>query len=117
MPYLKLEGNGPIDERATVVEVSVANFIFIFEISYLNYPGIYVHVASNSQLGGLWGYDALQMTSEVVSDLKIELSDLNYPCSHAYQVFDKSSGQSENPPLPLHLRLTFYHPLTSVARS
>ena len=49
----KLEGNGPIDERATVVEVSVANFNFIFEISNLNYPGIYVHVASNSLLGGI----------------------------------------------------------------
>ena len=49
----KLEGNGPIDERATVVEVSVANFNFIFEISNLNYPGNYVHVASNSHLGGL----------------------------------------------------------------
>ena len=32
----KLEGNGPIDERATVAEVSVANFNFIFEISNLN---------------------------------------------------------------------------------
>ena len=49
----KLEGNGPIDERATVVEVSVANFNLVFEISNLNYPGIYVHVASNSHLGGL----------------------------------------------------------------
>ena len=52
---------------------------FIFEISNLNYPGIYVHVASNSHLGGLWG----QMTSEVTSDLKIELSDLDYLGSHA----------------------------------
>ena len=33
---IKLEGNGPIDERATVAEVSVANFKFIFEISNLN---------------------------------------------------------------------------------
>ena len=51
----QLEGNGPKDERATVVEASVANFNFIFEISNLKYPGIYVHVASNSLLGGLWG--------------------------------------------------------------
>ena len=50
---LKLEGNGPIDERATVVEVSVANLNFIFEINNLNYPGINAHVASNSLLGGL----------------------------------------------------------------
>ena len=49
----ELEDNGPIDERATVVEVSVANLNFISEISNLNYPGIYVHVASNSHLGGL----------------------------------------------------------------
>ena len=44
---LKLEGNGPIDERATVVEVSEPNLKLIFEISNLNYPGIYVHVADN----------------------------------------------------------------------
>ena len=38
----KLEGYGPKDERATVVvEASVANFNFIFEISNLNYLGIY----------------------------------------------------------------------------
>ena len=34
--YFELEGNGPIDECATVAEVSVANFKFIFEISNLN---------------------------------------------------------------------------------
>ena len=49
----KREGNGHIDERATVGEASVANHNFIFEISNLNYPGIYVHVASNSLLGGI----------------------------------------------------------------
>ena len=49
---IELEGNGSIDERATVVEVLVANWNFIFEISNLNYPGIYVHVAYNL-LGGL----------------------------------------------------------------
>ena len=49
----KLGGNGPTDEPATVTEVSVANFNFTFEISNLNYPGIHVHVASNSHLGGL----------------------------------------------------------------
>ena len=50
---LELEGNGPTDERATVLEASVANFNFIFEISNLDYPGIDVHVASNRYLGGL----------------------------------------------------------------
>ena len=51
LQYIQLEGNGPIDERVTVAEVSVANFNFIFEISNLNY--LNVHVASNSYLGGL----------------------------------------------------------------
>ena len=68
LQYIQLEGNGPIDERATVAEVSVANFNFIFGISYFNYPG----------------HDGLQMTSKVIFDLKIELSALNYLCSHAF---------------------------------
>ena len=80
---MKLEGNGPIDERATVAEVSIANLDFIFEISSLNYPGIYVHVASKSHIGGLWVHDGLQMTSEVTSDLKVEASDLNELCYYA----------------------------------
>ena len=50
---MKLEGNGPKDERATVLEASVANFNLIVEISNLDYPGSDVHVASNSYLGGL----------------------------------------------------------------
>ena len=49
----ELEGNGLIDEQANVAEVSVANSNFIFEISNLNYLGTYVHVASNSLIGGL----------------------------------------------------------------
>ena len=32
----KLEGNGPIDEHATVLEASVTNSNFIFEISNLD---------------------------------------------------------------------------------
>ena len=79
----QLGGNGPIDERATVVEFSLANFNIILDTSNLNYPGIHVHVASNSHLGGLLGHDGLQMTSEVKADLKTELSDLNYECFHA----------------------------------
>ena len=39
------------------------------ELSDLNYPGIHVHVASNSHVGGLWCHDGLQMTSEVKADL------------------------------------------------
>ena len=54
-----------------------------FDISNLDYPGIHAHIASNSHFGALWGHGDLQMTSEVKADLKIELSDLNYLCSHA----------------------------------
>ena len=50
-----------------------------FEISNLEYPGIHVHIVSN----GLRGHGSLQTTSEVTSDLKIQLSDLDYLCSHA----------------------------------
>ena len=49
----KLEGNGPKDERAAMMVVSEANFDLRFEFSNLNYPGTYVHVVSNSRLGGL----------------------------------------------------------------
>ena len=42
---------------------------------------IHVHIASN----GLRGYGGcgIQTTSEVTSDLKIQLSDLDYLCYHA----------------------------------
>ena len=33
---------------------------------------------------GLRGHSGLQTTSEVRSDLKIQLSDLNYICHHAF---------------------------------
>ena len=49
-----------------------------FEISNLNYPGIIVHVASNSHFGGLGGHGGLQTASEVTSGLGIKISDLNY---------------------------------------
>ena len=65
-----------------MVEFSLTNFNVRLDISSLNYPDIHVHVASNSNLGGLLGHDGLQMTSEVTSDLKIELSDLDYLCFH-----------------------------------
>ena len=42
--------------------------------------GIHVHIASNS----LQGHGALQKTSEVRSDCKIQVSDLNYICYHAF---------------------------------
>ena len=53
------------------------------EVCNLIYPDIYGHIASDGHLGGLWGHCGLQMTSEVKADFKIELSDLNYLCSHA----------------------------------
>ena len=49
-----------------------------FEISYLNYPGIHVHIASNCYIGGLLGYCSLPKASEVNSDLGIQLCDVNY---------------------------------------
>ena len=51
-----------------------------FEISNLDYPGIHVHVASNSHIVDLWGHDSLQTASEFAYGLKIELSDLYYLC-------------------------------------
>ena len=50
---LKLEGNGPTDERAAMIVVLEANFDLKFKISNLNYPSTDVHVASNSLLGSL----------------------------------------------------------------
>ena len=41
----KLEGNGPIDERAAMIVVLEANFVLKFEISNLNYPDLYVCIA------------------------------------------------------------------------
>ena len=43
-----------------------------------------MHIASESNFHGLWGSSGLQMTSEVTVDLKIELSDLNYPGIHVH---------------------------------
>ena len=51
--YSKQEGNGPLDERATMAIILEVIFGLRFEISNLNYPGIHVHVASNSHFGGL----------------------------------------------------------------
>ena len=62
---------------------SKAKFDLRFEICTLDCPGFYVHIASNSHFDGLWGHGGLQMTSKVNDDLKIELNDLNYYCSHA----------------------------------
>ena len=43
--------------------------------------------ASESHFHGLRGSSALQMTSEVTSEVRFELSGLNYLCSHASLAF------------------------------
>ena len=53
------------------------------EVWNLKYPDIHVHITSDCHVGGLWGHCGLQKTSEVKANLKIELSDLNFLCSHA----------------------------------
>ena len=73
-----------------------------FDISNLYYPSIYVHVASHSHFG-------LLMTSEVTSDLGIELSDLDYLCSHGF-VASKTSNS-----MKFTEKEAKYDPLTCVA--
>ena len=72
--------------------VSEANFDLRFEIRNLKYPGTYVHVVSNSPLGGLWGHGGLQMTSEVTSGLRFEISNLNYPGTYVHVVSNSRLG-------------------------
>ena len=56
-PMCLIKGNGPTDEHAVMIVVLEANFDLKFGLSIemwnLNYPGIHVHVASNSHFGGL----------------------------------------------------------------
>ena len=52
-----------------------------FEISNLDYPGIYVHIASNSHFGDLWGHGGHQMASEVTFSVRFELIVLNVSMS------------------------------------
>ena len=47
----KQEGNGPKDERATMKMDSEVKSDIRFEISNHDYPGIRVHIASNSHFG------------------------------------------------------------------
>ena len=49
--FNKQEGNGPIDERETMLVVSESISDFIFKISNYNNPGINVHVASYRHSG------------------------------------------------------------------
>ena len=43
-----------------------------------------MHIVYKSHFLGLWGSFGLKMTSEVNADLRIELSDLNYPGTHVH---------------------------------
>ena len=70
-------GHGDLMATSTASDIE---FDLRFEIRSLIYPGNYVHVASNHQFVGLWGHGGLQMTSEVASDLKFEISGLNTLC-------------------------------------
>ena len=53
-----------------------------FEMSNLNYPGIYVHVAFNSHFGSLWYHGGLQMTSRslLTSNLSLVASITHIQC-------------------------------------
>ena len=62
--------------------ISAIQFNLRFETSSLYYPGIHVHIASNSHFGELWGHGGLQMASKVTSSLWFGLIDLKNLCSH-----------------------------------
>ena len=49
----KQEGNGPKDERATMIMASEVRYDHGIELSELNYPDIHVPVAHNNHFGGL----------------------------------------------------------------
>ena len=48
----KQEGNGPKDERATMIMASEVRYDHGIELSELNYPDIHVPVAYNNHFGG-----------------------------------------------------------------
>ena len=56
-----------------------ARFDLIFETSNLDYPGIHVHIASNSHFDCLLGHGGPQTAPEVQFDLRFETSNLDYP--------------------------------------
>ena len=70
-------GHGGLQMASMISEVK---FDHIFKGSNLKYPDIHLHIASDGHLGSLWGHCGLQITSEVKADLKMELSNLSYPC-------------------------------------
>ena len=80
MPLTKLEGNGPKDERAAIIVLWEANFDLGFEISNLNYPGLYVYIAvleaAEAMVASKWPRGHIWP--------QIEPSDLNYPGMYVY---------------------------------
>ena len=65
-----------LSQRATRSEE--AKFDIKFEISNLKNPIIHMHIAPINQCGDLRGHGSLKTASEAASDVKFELSDLNY---------------------------------------
>ena len=58
-------------------------FDLTFEMSNFYYLGMGMLVAFNLHICGLRVQSGLQTASEVIYDLRIEVSDLNYLCCHA----------------------------------
>ena len=58
-------------------------FDLIFEMTNFYYLGMGMLVAFNLHICGLRVQSGLQTASEVIYDLRIKLSGLNYQCRHA----------------------------------
>ena len=67
-----------------MVLISDFKFDLLLELNNLNYPDFNVHVASNSHLDGLWGYNDLQRASEIKFDIWFEVSNLDYSDIHLH---------------------------------
>ena len=61
-----------------------AKFDIKFEISNLKNPIIHMHIAPRNQYGDLSGHGSLKIAFEVASDVKFELSDLDYIYPHIF---------------------------------
>ena len=64
----------------TASMTSLIKFDIQFEMTNLNFAGIYVYDGSNGHYDGLWGHGDLQMTLEVTAELKFEFIGLNNLC-------------------------------------
>ena len=85
-----------------------------FETSNLICPRIQMHIISESNFHGLRGPSGLQMTSEATSEVRFELSGLNYLSSHNCLASNCHHSQMFRAPhLLLLLRLCPCHLLIS----